>query len=574
MNKKEYMEQQAQNNLDSLLAQEPAQETPSMSMVSSKNSATDMQEGYTPIDLNKVTLPKNLQGGTSDVAPQDVQTFNTDWNNKTPDWLSIYAEIKNKSYVLKKEVDTTLLGDQLLRVDRLESFPDLPNGARYNTSLGSWETFTNSKAEKSISAKITKTLRAWGTKLCTQANIVNTTKYVSDIMFNENMKGNPFNHTKPYLVSFKNGTFNIKTGEFKTEHNPEDYILNGHDYNLELNPDTPETDKYLDALIGESKQFMYEYLGYGFYRSYEPFQKILFIHGEGGEGKSYMINNVLLPLFGDENVSAIAPEDLSGDGSRFAPAGLYQKEMNIVTDIQHSYIKNPAILKKLTGGSDWFRAEFKGISAFNFQNYAKMIYSANELPTFSENSRALKDRFVLIDMVNKIDTRDHLDYWNKFDMEEIKAERGRLAYKCMLAFKKAYFDNPKHKLTESVAMKQDTEEWFGENDHFTQWLRECNVQITEVTNSNQDKLAGESTKYVLAEIRAFYDQNGYTGVPSTQYITKELKKLGVIKKRSRNGVNGQRDNVQRYLGLEIGISSFTDKDRVQIEQVNSILKNI
>lgn len=597
----EYMEQLAGAGLDSLEPPESSQSNNSMELYNAKKekdeaeaqdrlnkeaqeleqenkqqNEQDIQEGFIPENLNYLHLPKELESGVSEDNAEIVKEFNQEWTKKTPSWLDVHVEPKGNYYKLIKEVDANALGIKLAEVQNFRIYHKLPNGMRYNRKDGSWYVYGAIKARDELSSMISKALIAWGTKLKTNNKRLDAVQEALDHMRDTELEENPFETSKPYLVSFKNGTYNMKTGELNPKHNPDDFILNGHSYNLELSTETPETDKYLDVMLGDAKQFFMEYLGYGFYRSYQPYQKIVFLNGEGGNGKSWLLNNVVQPLYGKRNFTSVAPDELSGDGSRFAPASLYKQEMNIVADINKSHLSNPATLKKLVGG-DVMRAEYKGQNSFEFTNYAKMIFSANHLPTFSESGRALRDRLTVIKMAQDRDTRDDLTFWNQFDQDKIRDERNRFAYKCMLAFKSAYFDNPEHKFSESTAMKQDSKEWFRENDHFAEWLDECEIKITKVTPENESSLGGEKTTYVQKQVKAFYEQNGYKGIPSTVKITEELKRRGVIKKKSRNGINlNSKNPVSRYVGLKIGFdilqSAYNDNEEQNRQAINEGLE--
>jgi putative DNA primase/helicase len=82
-------------------------------------------------------------------------------------------------------------------------------------------------------------------------------------------------------------------------------------------------------------------------------------------------------LLGPENISAESLHRILDN--RFAVAELYGKLANIDADMSTEALRNTGILKKLTG-SDPIPAEQKFKPPFRFVNYAKLLFSANDMP--------------------------------------------------------------------------------------------------------------------------------------------------------------------------------------------------
>ena len=82
-------------------------------------------------------------------------------------------------------------------------------------------------------------------------------------------------------------------------------------------------------------------------------------------------------------------------GNRFASFGLLGKLANVVGDQPYVHLDDEARLKQFTGG-DLVTFEQKGKDPIYAVNTAKMIFSANTPPTFSDKSEAVWRRLVLI----------------------------------------------------------------------------------------------------------------------------------------------------------------------------------
>ncbi|MEE6707601.1 DUF5906 domain-containing protein, partial [Weissella confusa] len=229
--------------------------------------------------------------------------------------------------------------------------------------------------------------------LYTTANSKAVTNWVINDIFKSR---DIFTNEKPWLVSFENGTYNVKTDTLQP-HNKNDYILGGFDYPLDTSGKEP---KIINALIkymvGDSAQFLTEYIGYMFYRSYEPFNKFVVLQGVPGNGKSTLNNSIIKPLMHEKNTSHLSLEELtsSESGARFNIADLLGKYANIFMDLKNVYIASPDQLKKLTGG-DAVNARFKGGGEFALVNFATFLFASNELPPLRDDAGVFARALVL-----------------------------------------------------------------------------------------------------------------------------------------------------------------------------------
>jgi P4 family phage/plasmid primase-like protien len=132
---------------------------------------------------------------------------------------------------------------------------------------------------------------------------------------------------------------------------------------------------------------------YCFYRKY-PIQKAFMLLGAGSNGKSTLLN-LITQMLGKENVSNV--ELQSFETNRFATADLYNKNANIFADISSNALKNNSTFKSMCGDVDTLRSERKFQNSFGFNNHAKLIFSANQLPETHEESDAFFRRWVIIE---------------------------------------------------------------------------------------------------------------------------------------------------------------------------------
>ena len=136
-----------------------------------------------------------------------------------------------------------------------------------------------------------------------------------------------------------------------------------------------------------------EILGDVLYRKYWHKKGVMLL-GPGDNGKSVFFY-VEGSLLGPENIATRSLQDIDRD--RFAKADLFGKYANIYADIPNAALRTTGTFKMLTGG-DRINAERKYQQSFTFVNYAKLHFSANELPFTKDQTPAFFNRWLLIEL--------------------------------------------------------------------------------------------------------------------------------------------------------------------------------
>ena len=115
------------------------------------------------------------------------------------------------------------------------------------------------------------------------------------------------------------------------------------------------------------------------------------LHGSGDNGKSVYLNTVVSVL-GERNTSGTPLAKLA---ERFDWWALFGKLLNAVGDDAYHESKDESELKKGTG-HDAVVFEAKGRDPISARNTAKLIFSVNTVPTFSDPTDAVWNRLVLV----------------------------------------------------------------------------------------------------------------------------------------------------------------------------------
>ncbi len=447
-------------------------------------------------------------------------------NNKvTPIW--IYTDDDDK-----KKIDVIKFATCIIKDNPMVNNKFSENGYWYDQKNGYWLTNTDTHLEKIIADSMLS-VGKW------QPNIFSSVKKLVTIQTTSEADFNPFDHSNPYLVSFKNGTYNMENGTIK-ENSFEDYILQGHNYNLDVNGNAPITNQWFKESFGsqDAANVVKTYIGYMFARTYGSFQKFMIFFGAGGDGKSTILN-YFRSLIGINNTSNIDLADLvsKNDKARFMTSKLYQKDLNYYADIGDGFMEQTSMLKGLTGG-DAITGEFKQKDPFEFINHAKLIFSANSLPVFNDFTDGFIRRPIIVE-VHKIK-----DFNDKYSMKDIENERGAFAYECMCLFMSLLNGKYPGQLDKwgfptTDEMKAALKKWVTDNDMVSRWLDErCDTS---------DNAAFEKNVYVYDSYKQFCISEG--GHPlGKQKFNANLEKHGINTKAQKK-IEGRK--YRGYKGIRL-----------------------
>jgi putative DNA primase/helicase len=116
--------------------------------------------------------------------------------------------------------------------------------------------------------------------------------------------------------------------------------------------------------------------------------KAVFLFGPSRSGKSTFLR-LMQAMVGQRNMSAVTLHQLSEN--RFAAANVFGKMLNCAADLSAAHVEDISIFKMMSG-DDPIQADRKFGAQFAFNNRALFAFSANELPTVGEGSRAYVER--------------------------------------------------------------------------------------------------------------------------------------------------------------------------------------
>lgn len=211
------------------------------------------------------------------------------------------------------------------------------------------------------------------------------------------------------VVCIANGILNIESGEL-FDHSPEQRFVRRIDTPWPTpegdGPDSPEEalaereafPSLATDVLGENQHdqdALYEFIGLAVHPGYIR-DKALILHGEGQNGKTTLLKSVATFL-GHEHTTSHSLGKLT-DG-KYAKADLYDSVANISAETPRGSVKRSETFKALTGG-DEIEARHPYEKHFAFENEAVLMFAANELPDFEEDTDALHRRLKIISCTN------------------------------------------------------------------------------------------------------------------------------------------------------------------------------
>lgn len=214
------------------------------------------------------------------------------------------------------------------------------------------------------------------------------------------------------LINLENGIFDLKDFTLKS-HTPVHLFLNKIPISFDSKVECPAIKSFLESILDpQNVEIIREWAGYALYRRYFIKKAIIFV-GEPNTGKTTLIS-LLTKFVGERNVSGVSLQRISSD--KFVTAQLYTKHLNIFDDLSSKDINDNGVFKIATGGG-YITGEYKFGNQFTFQNYAKLTFACNKIPSVADtNDEAYFSRWIIIPFNKQVVVQ------NKFLLDEITSD--------------------------------------------------------------------------------------------------------------------------------------------------------
>ncbi|PHB54556.1 DNA primase [Bacillus wiedmannii] len=320
------------------------------------------------------------------------------------------------------------------------------------------------------------------------------------------LKAKHKNFASTKYVVVKNGVFNLETWQLE-DFTPE--IITRNKIPVAYIPGAyyEVTDKTFNKIAVNDKKvraILEEILGYILFRRNE-FAATFILTGDGSNGKSSYLK-IIRKLIGADNASSL---DLNELDQRFKTAELFGKLANIGDDIGKGYIKESSIFKKLSTG-ETLNVERKGKDPFDFTNYAKLIFSANEMPRINDFSDGLGRRLQIVPFKAKFTPND--DDYDPFITDKLLSDES-MQYVLSLALKSLKRLLVEKKFTKSKAVEDELIKYQEENNPIISFVNNEDVELERA-------VVGD----VYLQYKVYCAENGFQSVSNVNF-SKQVTQL-------------------------------------------------
>ena len=330
----------------------------------------------------------------------------------------------------------------------------------------------------------------------------NTIKRIYELFLQDaslDMEAEDLNRYSGNWINFKNGMYNAKTGQL-TDHRWDLYSTVQLPWPYDPKADHGsglEIEKFLRYAIpaDDDREMLLEYAGLCCTTDTRQ-QKMLIMCGDGGTGKSTVIN-LIQDIVGKRNCSNVPMSKLS---ERFTAVFMMGKLLNACADLEIDALDDVSIIKQLIG-EDEIKAEHKGKEVFSFENFAKMLFSTNELPLVrNEKTDGFYRRLLVLTMNEK---PAHRDTGLK---DRLREELPYFLHICMQALKRMY---ARDAILVSENSVKATQQLRNDSDTIEAFLSECCVRASTADQIPRSDLYDKYAEYCKDWDRQSHTKNNF-----------------------------------------------------------------
>lgn len=231
------------------------------------------------------------------------------------------------------------------------------------------------------------------------------------------------------------------------------------------NPDAPKPERWLEfldqLLEPEDIPTLQEYMGYCFLPTTKA-QKMLFLIGDGGEGKS-RIGLVMLALMGN---CMLSDSIAKVEHSPFARADLENRLLMVDDDMKLETLKHSNNIKAIVTAELPMDLEKKGMQSYQGDMYARLMVFANgTMQSIQDKSNGFFRRQIILTVKKK--PLDRVD--NPFLAERLQEEKEGIFLWCLEGLSRLLQNNYKFTLSEQAL--QNVEEAMAGGNNIVDFMK-------------------------------------------------------------------------------------------------------
>jgi putative DNA primase/helicase len=329
----------------------------------------------------------------------------------------------------------------------------------------------------------------------------------------------PERNTGTTLINLINGTYVVTAKEqYLRPPAPDDFITYQLPFAYSPGATAPLFYDYLNTVQPdkERQEVLQEYLGYVFISPQTlKLEKVLLLYGGGANGKSVFIE-IINALLGRENVSSYSLQTLT-EPKGYTRAELATKLLNCASELSGKMENN--VFKELASG-EAVEARIIYQRPFIMENYAKLLFSTNELPKEVEQTSGYFRRWLIVPFDVTIPENEQ----DKELAQKIIANELTGVFNWVLEGLKRLLIQKK--FTECTAVLKQMEDFKKQSDSVQMFLEDAGYQISLTECMPLQDL--------FNEYRTYCSDNGYYSCAKNKF-SQRLRNIDFVIERKNYG---------------------------------------
>jgi putative DNA primase/helicase len=278
----------------------------------------------------------------------------------------------------------------------------------------------------------------------------------------------------PWLLSVKNGTIDVTTGEFR-EHRQEDMITKIANVDYDPQADCPLWKQFIREIMdfrADVISFVQTAAGWALTGDISE-QTMFILFGSGANGKSTFLNTIMY-LLGDYAIATPTETFMRKNGDQYTNdiARLRGTRFVTTTEAEQGRRLSEPLIKKITG-NDQMTARFLYGEFFNFTPTFKIFMATNHKPVIKGTDHGIWRRIKLIPFTTRIPEEKQDKH-----LELKLREEGPGILNWLLEGTRRW---KREQLKAPAAILNATDEYRGEMDVIGNFLKECCIQKPEAS---------------------------------------------------------------------------------------------
>jgi putative DNA primase/helicase len=323
----------------------------------------------------------------------------------------------------------------------------------------------------------------------------------------------------PDLLGTPGGTVDLRTGVMRPA--VPEHLITKQTLVAPAKGDCPQWLEFMEEVTGGNADmvgFLKRWLGYSL-TGHVREEKLVFMHGPGGNGKGTLLTTVT-KLMGGYAITAPMHIFIESQYERHSTDLAMLRGARMVTsqETKSGVSWDQERLKALTGG-DEITARFMRQDNFTFMPVLSLTMSANDAPKLNKVDDAIKRRFLMVPFLFK-PTEPDIKL-----KERLLHDEGPMILQWMIDGAVDWYQNG---LGEPAAIRQASDEYFGDQDVVGEWLKE-ECEIDKMSKEPSAKLYNAFVDFNKGEDRKLMSQKAFS--------MELTNKRGFGRERTKYGTN-------------------------------------